>query len=83
MKVRAPCQQRDFERGLTCQELPDRERVFSMEIKEEGSFLCGNRLMGIWVLSPCPVGHVFGKDIPYYSKTVVEFMSCACVHLIF
>lgn len=83
MKVKASCQQKGFERGLTCQELPDRESVFSMEIKEEGSFLCGHRLMGTRVPSPCPVEHVFGKDVPYYSKTVVGFMLCDYVHLIF
>jgi len=47
MKVRAPCHQKDFERGLTCQKLPDRERVFSMERKEAGSLLCGHRVMGV------------------------------------
>jgi len=79
--VRALCQQGDFRRGLTCQEMPGRETVFwarkrGASAAGTGQGVCGSCL-------PWPAGHPFGKDLPCWSRTAVGLRMCVSAHLIY
>lgn len=81
LKVRSLCQRGDFRRGLTCQEVSDRETVSCTTMRGASAVGTGQCVCRSCV--PWPTEHPFGKDLSCGRRTLVGFRLCASARLIY